>query len=102
MIEWSESLMATNTEPERAPARAEPAYLAGRRAVLGMPRWTFSVVVILAIVVGNVVRDWLVSKYSLPRSEAFLIASIAVILYGLTVGVFITLAVRRGSRREIH
>jgi len=94
--------MLANKEPANVLARNDflSAYLAGK-TVMGIPRWKFYLIVIFAMVVGNVVRDWLVSKFSLPRSEAFLLASVAVALYGLTVGLFLRFAVRRGSRREI-
>jgi uncharacterized membrane protein YjjB (DUF3815 family) len=89
-------------EPANGPARTEflSAYLVGK-TVVGIPRWRLYLIVIFAIVVGNIVRDLLVYKYSIPRSEAFVLASIAVALYGLTVGLFLRFAVRRGLRREI-
>jgi hypothetical protein len=59
------------------------AYRAGRSRVFEMPRWRFFLLVLLGIVVENVVRGWLVAKYSLPRSEATFYATIAVALYGL-------------------
>jgi high-affinity Fe2+/Pb2+ permease len=53
------------------------AYRAGRQAVLGMPRW----LIIAGIAVGIVVK-WLGVKYSLPQSESYILAFIAVGLFG--------------------
>ena len=95
--------MLTNKELDNGSTRTDflSAYLAGKTIVVGMRRWRLYLVVILAIVVGNVVQVWLVSEYSLPRFEVFMLASIFVLLYGLAVGLFLLLAKRRGSRREI-
>ncbi len=89
--------MLANKEPANGPVRNDflSAYLAGKTAV-GMPLWKLWLIVIFGIVVGHVVRDWLISKYLVPGTKAFLLASIAVVLYGLTVGLFLRFAVGRG------
>jgi len=62
-----------------------------------MPRWGFYLLIVFAVVVGDLVEKFLVSRYSLPESEAFLFSFIPVIVLGLLAGVVI----RRVSRREI-
>jgi hypothetical protein len=92
--------MLSKNEPDETPTRTEfqAAYFAGKQAVLGLPRWGFYLLIILAVVVGDVVEKSLVSRYSLPEPEAFLLSFIPVILLGLLTEVVI----RRLSRREIH
>jgi hypothetical protein len=77
--------MPTINEPERAP-RTLVAYFIEKIPWLEASRWKLWVLVILGITIGNVVRDFFVSKYSLPRSEAFLLAFVAVMLFGLLGG----------------
>ena len=91
--------MATNDKAERTPTQRGPlaAYLAGKDSALGLPRWGFYLLIIIAVVVGDEVEKLLVSRYSLPESKAFLLSFVPVILFGLLVGVVI----RRLSRREI-
>lgn len=91
--------MLSKNGPDRTPTRAEfqAAYFAGRQAFLGLPRWGFYLMIILAVVVGDVVEKLLVSRYSLPESEAFLLSFIPIILLGLLTGVLI----KRLSRREV-
>jgi hypothetical protein len=99
LIGWSKTVNPPSDEPERDPARAAflSAYLAGSKTVTGIPRWKFSLSVILAMILGNVVRHLLVSRYSLPQPEATLLFFIAVILFALLVG----FALGCFSRREI-
>jgi hypothetical protein len=73
------------------------AYLAGKQAVLDLPRWKFFLVILLGIVVGNIVRDLLVFKYSLPHFAVFALSLSAAVLAGLLCG----FVLRRGSRPEI-
>jgi hypothetical protein len=91
--------MLSKDEPDITPTRAQfqAAYFAGKQTVLGLPRWGFYLMIIFAVVVGDVVEKLLVSRYSLPESEAYLLPFIPVILFGLLVGIVL----RRGSRREI-
>ena len=80
--------MPTSDEAKnsRAKTKWSAAYAAGKQSVVGIPRWKVSLVAILSIVVGNIVRDWLVSEYYLPQSEAFLLATAAVLLFALVAG----------------
>jgi len=76
------------------------AYGAGKRTVLGLPRWRFYLLVILGIVVGNVVKGWLISRYSLPRSEACFLATVAVIVFGSVAGLVIAFLIAFDSRKN--
>ncbi len=91
-------MTTTNSGPQKDPVRPDfqAAKLAGKQAVLGMPRWKFYLLIILAVVIGNMVEKWLISKYSLPEFKAFLLSFVAVILLGLLAG----FALRSGARRE--
>ena len=90
-------MIPTNNEPGKAQARALAAHLAEKVPGLDMPRWGFYLLIVFAVVVGDLVEKFLVSRYSLPESEAFLFSFIPVIVLGLLAGVVI----RRVSRREI-
>jgi len=72
------------------------AYDAGRQGVLRIPRWRLFLGVILSIVIGNLVKGWVIARYSLSRSEAFLSATVAVILFASMWGVFESLRTRKG------
>ncbi len=90
--------MPTDNEPERAPTRVESAYLAGRKTVLGMPRWKFYLFLILAMAFGDLVDKELASRLSIPQSEASLLSLVAVVLFGILIG----LIIRHSSRKEVH
>jgi len=64
-------------------------YDAGKQTVLTAPRWKFYVLVIAGIAIGSVVKAVLISRYSLPRSEAYFFATVAVVLWGLVGAIFI-------------
>ena len=67
------------------------AYNAGKQAFLRSHGWRLPVVVILGIVVGNVVKAWLIAHRSFSESRAFFYATIAVLLFALTAGLIIFL-----------
>jgi hypothetical protein len=92
--------MPTNNEPERAPARTLAPYFSEKIPTLEAPRWKLWVLVILGIILGNVVRDFLVSKYSLSRSEAFLLAFAAVMSFGLVGGFALKIKIRLTSENH--
>ena len=92
--------MPTSNEPEnfRAKTKLSTAYAAGKQSVVGIPRWKVSLVAILSIVVGNIVRDWLVSEHYLPQFEAFLLATAAVLLFALVSGLALIARSHRKAR----
>lgn len=73
------------------------AYHAARQTLLGM-RWRLRLWVILGVVVGNIVKWWLIAEYSLPRSEAYFFATFAVILVGFIAVLTMTFSSRNHIR----
>src|SRR5208282_3033011 len=93
--------MSTDREPEISEQRTgfAGAFLAGQRAVFKTPRWQFVCWVLAGVVVGNVVRAVLVSKYAMTGSQASFFATIAVILTGLIAVLALAVGPRAKTRR---
>jgi ABC-type xylose transport system permease subunit len=94
---------ATGSELKNDSSKAQylTAYAAGKEAVANTPRWYFSIVIILAIVLGKVVAAWLAFRYSLPESKAFWLSLAATLVFASMAGLLYGLAIRRRSRPEI-
>ena len=85
-------------ETAKAPTGTRPSYFTEKIPGLGVPRWRFGAFIILCIILGNVFRNFLVSKYSLPQSEAFFFSFIAVVLFGMVCGLVLGYFSRRVVR----
>src|SRR5580658_2409992 len=93
--------MSTDNEFDKdtTSSRFAGSYLTGKTSVLKTPRWKFYFWGVAGILIGNLVRSWLVSKYSISQSETFFFATIAVILTGLVGGLALLLGAVREARR---
>jgi hypothetical protein len=90
--------MPTNNEPTGSPTRTNSlaAYLAANTTI-DVPRWKLYLLILLGIVVGDAVENFLESRYPLSRPAVFLLSFVAVIAVGSSAGILL----KRKSRRDV-
>jgi hypothetical protein len=73
--------------PHNSELESDPS---GKHALLGLPRWTFYLLIVLGVVIGDAFENLLVSRYSVPKLEAFSLSLARVMLLASLARVVIT------------